>query len=88
MKIIAPVKTWTVKRALLIAGPLATAVLAVISLVWAASAERAADRQQLHQQGRRIDDHETRLRTVEKDTGQTAADVRWIRSTMEKRNGK
>ena len=85
MKMIAPVKTWTAKRALLVAAPLATALLAVLSVVWAASADRAGTRQQLDQQAVRIGDHETRLRTIERDLPQIAADVRWIRATLEKR---
>ena len=39
--------------------------------------------EQLHQQGRRIDDHEDRLRAIERDLGQIGADVKWIRRAME-----
>jgi len=83
-----PKRTWNAKRLAAIAASIATVLGLVLGAVWAASADRAGSHQQLHQQAQRIEDHERRLRSVERDLAQMAADVRWIRATMEKRDGK
>ena len=53
-------------------------------VVWAASADRADIFYKLHEQQVTISDHEARLRLLEKQTNEIAADVRWIRQTLEK----
>ena len=63
---------------------LVTWSLTVIGAVWAASAERADVRHELREQKSALADHEARLRVLEKQTGEIAADVRWIRQTLEK----
>ncbi len=63
---------------------LVTWSLTVIGAVWAASAERADVRHELRAQQSTLADHEARLRVLEKQTGEIAADVRWIRQTLEK----
>ncbi len=63
---------------------LVTWSLTVIGAVWAASADRAGLGRSIEEHGQQIGDHEARLRGVEKDLHQVAADVRWIRQRMEK----
>ena len=53
-------------------------------VVWAASADRADVLYKLREQQVTISDHEARLRVLEKQTNEIAADVRWIRQTLEK----
>lgn len=62
---------------------LVTWSLTVIGAVWAASAERADVRHELRAQQSALSDHEARLRVLEKQTSEIAADVRWIRQTLE-----
>jgi hypothetical protein len=62
---------------------LVTWSLTVIGAVWAASAERADALHDLREQRNTVADHEARLRTLEKQTSEIAADVRWIRQTLE-----
>ena len=66
-----------------VAGSVATAAAVLLGAVWAASADRQGVGGQLEHQARQLEDHETRLRTIERHTEQTAADVRWIRHRME-----
>ncbi len=47
--------------------------------VWMASADWSA----VKTQASRIDDHEARLRQIENQLSNVAADVRWIRQSME-----
>jgi hypothetical protein len=63
---------------------LVTWSLTVIGAVWATSAERADVRHDLREQKSALIDHEARLRVLEKQTSEIAADVRWIRQTLEK----
>jgi septal ring factor EnvC (AmiA/AmiB activator) len=82
-----PKRTWTIKRLAAIAASVVTVSAALLGAVWAASAEREGSRQQIEQQAGRIEDHEARLRSVEKDLGQIATDVRWIRASLEQGSG-
>lgn len=63
---------------------LVTWSLTVVGAVWAASADRAVMWGQIRSQAAQTADHELRLRSVEKQAEQIAADVRWIRQTLEK----
>ena len=63
---------------------LVTWSLTVIGAVWAASAERADVLHELREQRNTVADHEARLRALEKQANEVAADVRWIRQTLEK----
>jgi len=63
---------------------LVTWSLTVIGAVWAASAERADVLHELREQRNVATDHEARLRALEKQASEIAADVRWIRQTLEK----
>jgi len=63
---------------------LVTWSLTVIGAVWAASAERADVLHELREQRNVATDHEARLRALEKQASEVAADVRWIRQTLEK----
>jgi len=56
----------------------------IFGLVWGLAAERADVRHELREQRATVTDHEARLRTLEKQAGEIAADVRWIRLTLEK----
>lgn len=55
-----------------------------LGMVWGFSAERADVLSRIHAGTLQAADHEARLRTLEKQTGEMAADVRWIRQTLEK----
>ncbi|MCC7409176.1 MAG: hypothetical protein IT442_14060, partial [Phycisphaeraceae bacterium] len=48
-----------------------------------ASTERANVLSQVHAQSLQMIDHEGRLRALEKQASEIAADVRWIRQTLE-----
>ena len=63
---------------------LVTWSLTVIGAVWAASAERADVLHELREQRNVAADHEARLRALERQASEVAADVRWIRQTLEK----
>ena len=63
---------------------LVTWSLTVIGAVWAASAERTDVLHELREQRNAVTDHEARLRALEKQASEVAADVRWIRQTLEK----
>ena len=75
-------KHWLLRRVPEIAV-LVTWSLTVIGAVWAASAERADVLHDLREQRNTVADHEARLRALEKQTSEIAADVRWIRQTLE-----
>ncbi|HUT10075.1 MAG TPA: hypothetical protein VMY35_17370 [Phycisphaerae bacterium] len=75
-----------VRRAVAIAGAGAAVLAAIVAMagaVWSASADRAATAAQATANRAAIVDQELRLRAVERQLGQVAADVRWIRATME-----
>ena len=80
-----PRKGWTWKGLAGVAGSAATAAAVLFGAVWAASADRSGLGETIREHEEQINDHEARLRAVEKDIHQTAADVRWIRQAMEKR---
>jgi hypothetical protein len=88
MNLLAPVKAWTLKRALLVLGPLVTGVVAAALLVWSASADRTGVERSIRTHDAALIDHEARLRAMEHSIPQIANDVRWIRETLEKRPGK
>jgi len=84
-----PKRTNGVKRAAVLAAAAATVVTALLAMagaVWSASADRAATATRAAENRAAILDQETRLRAVERQLGQVAADVRWIRATMERGN--
>jgi hypothetical protein len=54
--------------------------------VWAASADRTSLVRQVDATVARVDDHEARLRAIEKQTSEIAADVRWIRNNLPSRS--
>ena len=62
---------------------LVTWSLTVIGAVWAVSAERADVQHELREQRSTMNDHEARLRALERQASEIAADVRWIRQTLE-----
>jgi len=66
---------------------LVTWSLTVIGAVWAVSGERADVLHELREQRNAVVDHEARLRALEKQASEVAADVRWIRQTLEKQPG-
>lgn len=71
------------KMTLSIAGLLVTWSLTVIGAVWVASASQASLAGQVHFHSGQLADHESRLRTLERQASEVAADVRWIRKTLE-----
>lgn len=66
-------------------GLLVSWSLTVIGCVWAVSADHTQVSAKLQVHQLRVDDHEARLRELEKQTGAIAADVRWIRQDLENR---
>jgi hypothetical protein len=74
------------KLTLSIAGLLVTWSLTVIGAVWVASASQASLAGQVRFNTQNVSDHESRLRTLERQTSEIAADVRWIRRTLEADN--
>ena len=52
-------------------------------VVWAASAERERLTRQAEMHTASLDDHEARIRSMERELNGIAADVRWIRRHME-----
>ena len=56
----------------------------VIGAVWAASANQASVAGQVQANTRSTADHEARLRVLERQIAEIAADVRWIRQTLER----
>ena len=66
---------------------LVTWSLTVIGAVWTASSDRAEVRHDLRVQQGAVTDHEARLRALERQASEVAADVRWIRQTLEKQSG-
>jgi len=79
---------WSTKRLVTVVGPVVAGVFAVLGVVWAASADRAGVERTLRANEKRIEDHEERIRAVERDMPQVATDVKWIRKAIEKQNGK
>jgi flagellar basal body-associated protein FliL len=73
---------------LAVAGTLLTLAVGVVSFVWAASADRANVERTLKANEKRIEDHEQRLRAVERDVPEIATNVQWIRSEMERQKHK
>jgi len=67
-------------------GTAITAVLIAIPLCYAAISDHVEMRQEIAAVKALGDDHEGRLRVLEKETAETAANVRWIRGAMEKKN--
>lgn len=67
-------------------GLLLTWSTTIVGVAWAVSADRTAMARQIDTTASRVDDHEARLRATEKQTAEMAADVRWIRSTLETRS--
>ena len=59
-------------------------LLTVLGGVWAASAMHAGGMHAVRDNTADIADHETRLRVTEQQQAAIAADVGWIRATMEK----
>ena len=66
------------------AAVLVTWSATLIGAVWAASADRADVLHDLREQSAIVADHEARLRMLEKQAGEVASDVRWIRQVLEK----
>jgi len=56
----------------------------LMGAVWWTAADRTAALDQIEAAAVCIDDHEARLRALENQTAQIAADIRWIRQHMEK----
>jgi hypothetical protein len=56
----------------------------ILGVVWAASGERAAARSADQVQARAVDDHEERLRSVERELPAIAENVRITRATVER----
>ena len=70
------------------AGVIASAVLAVLAVggaVWAAAAERERLSSEAAANTAVIEDHEARIRMIERELNGIATDVRWIRAHMEDR---
>jgi len=67
-------------------GLLVTWSTTIVGVAWALSADRTSVVRQIDATTLRVDDHEARLRAIEKQTAEIAADVRWIRSTLETRS--
>jgi len=67
------------------AAVLVTWSLTIIGAVWAASADRAAIGSRLESNTARLADHENRLRLLERQSAEIAADVKWIRKTLEQK---
>lgn len=72
------VRRWVPEIAVLV-----TWSLTVIGAVWAVSAERADTLHELREQRTVAADHEARLRALERQAHEIAADVRWIRQALE-----
>ena len=56
----------------------------IFGLVWGLSSERADVLSRLNANTVQTADHEARLRALERQASEIAADVRWIRQTLEK----
>lgn len=76
-------RRWTWRGLAAVAGSIATALGVLFGAVWAASADRAGLERAVEAHGADLTDHEQRIRTVEREMHQIAADVQWIRRTME-----
>ena len=72
-------KRWGVAAA----GVALTAMGTIIGSVWAASAARARLAEHVQVNGKKIDDHEVRLRLIETRLTEMGTDVKWIRHTLE-----
>jgi len=59
-----------------------TFAISAITTVWAVSTERATAVETRKSHTRQIDDHESRLRTVEKETTTIGEAVRWTRDAV------
>ena len=55
----------------------------ILTLVWGVSAERAEVISRINATITQAADHEARLRVLEKQSNEMAADVRWIRQALE-----
>jgi hypothetical protein len=75
-------KRWSVA----LVGLLLTWSATIVGAVWAASADRTSLVRQVDATAARVDDHEARLRAIEKQTSEIAADVRWIRNNLPSRS--
>ena len=62
---------------------LMSAAGAIVSVVWAASADRSAVIEGQKAHTIQLGDHETRLRSIERTASEIGQDVKWIRQTME-----
>ena len=62
---------------------LVTWSVTIIGAVWAASASVTAVKARVESNYQTTVDHESRLRVIEAEIQQIAADVRWIRRTLE-----
>jgi len=69
---------WTLTAAAVVVAWL----VSLVTVVSALSTDRAECKQKIGHNAAAIEDHEQRLRTLEKDTGQMAADVRWLRENL------
>lgn len=72
-------RRWTIA----LIGMLLTWSATIVGAVWAASADRTSIVRQVDATVVRVDDHEARLRAIEKQTTEIATDVRWIRNHIE-----
>jgi outer membrane murein-binding lipoprotein Lpp len=62
--------------------------LTVAGGVWVTAAEHTRIASGVEQQASQIEDHEQRLRAIEREIGDVASDVRWIRGSIESGGGR